>query len=150
MGKGRGTSKGKVHKRFQEQVTNCAKAAKINSDAQLGTEQRIWENGDKNEWTGDPLDIAGMVSAFERGEINQNYAECLNNPKKPGTVADTRSLKVQVDWLAMEERAFRTRHSTIIRSHLHAAARRAGHGHDKGVFMQGVLKYVQDSIKRGG
>jgi hypothetical protein len=147
MAKGR--SKARVHDVFRTNVTGLQTDARNIEQSVLGQDQRNWQIEPVRGWSGDPLDIAGVGDKFDRSEIHSNYTECLSDTKNSGTAADTQALTLQNDWLAMQERAFRLRHATSVRCALHAAGRRKAHEHEKGVLAAGVLKYIEDVIKRG-
>ena len=106
----------------------------------------LFRSGD---WEGDPLVIPGIADAFDRDEINQQYASMLADGTNPGSVGSCSALKTQVDWLAMLERGLRARHATSVRCAVHSAARRGGHSSGAGVFLGGVLRHVQGIINRG-
>ena len=74
--------------------------------------------------------------------------EAISDADAPGVVGDLMTSSLQGDYLAMQERAFRARHLSGVRRRLHAAARRAGHGDDKGLFKRGVLGYVESVLKQ--
>lgn len=149
MAAGKGTPKGKVHDTFKNNAEQLRVDAENVEKATLGTAQRKWQIAPLGQWGGDPLDIPGISEKFDRDEIHQNYAACLSDYTNPGTVADTQALKLQNDWLTMQERAFRARHCTSVRAAIHAAARRSGHAHPQGVIQTGVVKYVEDILKKG-
>ena len=148
-GNGKGTPKASVKSVFRENAEALKKdAEKIEQHYKLEA-QRQWQIEPLRGWSGDPLDIADITKKFDRQEIDSNYQECLSDPNSPGTTADTQALKLQADWVAVQERAFRTRHATSIRAALNAAGRRKGHKNEKGVIQTGVVKYIEDIIKRG-
>ena len=149
MADGRGMQQAIIHPAFRENAEQLAADADNLSKASLGQAQRQWQVAPLRGWSGDPLDVAGVSVKFDRKAIHENYTGCLSDPDKAGTVADTQALTLQNDWVAMQERAFRTRHATSVRSAIHAAARRSGHAHPQGVVMAGLVKYIQDVIKRG-
>ena len=138
-----------VHDRFRDQVAALQAAALAFANSVTAEEQRSWMTLSLNGWAGDPLDVGGISSAFDRDAINQQYAEMLNDPADSGSLGSCLALKLQVDWLAMLERAFRARHATSVRCAVHSAARRKGHSSGGGVFAVGTLAYVQDIIKAG-
>lgn len=140
-------SRGRVHAIFQDRVEELAEQATTIADATRQTEQRVWQYPDELE-TG-PLDIPGITEAFDRTEIATNYEEAVSDGASPGTVGDVISLKNQGDYVAVMERAFRARHATPVRNLAHAAARRKGQGHEKGIFKGGVLVHAQDTLKAG-
>ena len=122
---GTGTSKASLYAVFRENADGLQADAKAMAAAATGSGQRPWQTGPLREWGGDPLDIAGMAAKFDRGDVGQGYADCLSDPAAPGTTADAAAIKLQNDWVAVQERAFRTRHATSVRSELNAAGRRA-------------------------
>lgn len=149
MADGKGEPKAKVHPVFKENAEQLRTDAENVEQALLNQAQRKWQILPLREWTGDPLAVPEISGKFKRDEIHENYTECLADPENPGTAADTQALTLQNDWVSMQERAFRARHATSVRSALHAAGRRKGHSSDKGVIQAGLVKYIQDVIKRG-
>lgn len=98
-------------------------------------------------WSGDPLDIEGIRLAFARDGAGLIYGVSLASPD--GSGGDAASAKLQSDYLACLERAFRLRHATPVRCAMHAAARRLGHGTaGVGVFGR-IAAYAQDLIVSG-
>ena len=97
-------------------------------------------------WKGNPLDIASIADAFDRSEANEQYQDAIF---KNGTSGTAMGQKVQIDYLGMMERAFRSRHKTPCRAAMHAAGRRKGHGQPEGVHSGAVLLYVQDLLRSG-
>lgn len=72
-------------------------------------------------------DIANLHKAgFDRSEINTGYEQCFQTSSNPGTTGDVIGTKLQCDYNAAEERAFRFRHATPVRCLVHAAGRRQG------------------------
>ena len=125
-----GVKKGKVWTVFTDRLRElqCRDAGAI-ADALMGTGQRVWQvpEGLANV---DLFDVANLHKpVFDRTEINDNYADVMKSPKKgeAGTTGDVISLKNQIDYNAMEERAFRLRHASVVRSNIHAHGRRHGH-----------------------
>lgn len=114
------------------------------------TGQRRWMMPPAGTWSGDPLDVAGMDGAFDRDRLNELYAEALGDPSKGGTVGDCAAAKLQIDYTAVMERAFRTRHMTYRRAVAHAQGRRKAQGAATGVFVGSVLPYVQNVIEAAG
>lgn len=142
-------SKARIHAHFQELVQALATQAAALAKAAQGDGQRQWQTPPQHGWSGDVFDIPGMDQAFDRSEINSNFAEVCDSADAPGTVGDVASLKLQADYTAMVERAYRARVASPARCLAHAAARRAGHGHAAGIFTGGVLRYAQDLLRAG-
>lgn len=141
------TPKAKLHDSFTEALTDLASQATDISKGIRGTGQRAWQYPSSLEES--PLAIDKLDTGFDREEINTNYEETIADGASPGTVGDVVALKTQGDYLAVMERAFRARHATPVRCLAHAAGRRKGHGHAKGIFQGGLVTYIQDAIKAG-
>lgn len=138
-----------IHAVFRDTAAGLKDDADALAKATAGTGQRRWQVGPIKDWDGDPLQIAGMAARFDRGPVGQNYAELLSDPQAPGTVGGAQALVLQSDYVAAQERGFRVRHATSVRCAAHAAGRRRGHADDRGVIQAGVVRYVEDLIKRG-
>jgi hypothetical protein len=135
-------SSGKLHDVFVQNVETLANDAAI-----VGAGfARVWQIP---EAITDTTDVTTITAGFDRTEIDTNYAEVHANPSDPGTVGDVVALKVQSDFVAIDERAFRAAHASPVRCLAHAAARRRGHGNNRGVFLGGVMRYVQDALTAG-
>jgi len=112
--------------------------------ANAGIEQRFWmvpglgAEGD--------LSPEGLAFAYDRDPISEAYAEALTSPE--GTVGDGMSLKMQSDYLAAQERAYRLRSQGPVRCCMHASGRRYGHAQDNGTFGR-IEAYAQDLIIAG-
>lgn len=83
---------------------------------------------------------------FDRSEANADYEEAIH---REGTMGEAAAARIQVDYAAVQERAFRSRHMTPIRAMVHAAARRAGHGNPAGVHEGVVVQHVADVLRSG-
>lgn len=116
----------------------------------MGGTQIFWTRPDLNGWNGDLADLEGISKPFDRSVSNQQFVAATADPDNPGTTGDLVAATLQVDYLAVMERAFRVRHATThIRAILHSAARRRGHGSQKGVFKTCVLEYIRRVVKLG-
>ena len=92
------------------------------------------------------FDIKNMVTPFERSGPNQTYEEEMDkgDTSKLGVCIGA---KIQIDYLGMMERAFRSRHASPIRCYTHAASRRKAHGDPQGVHIESVLDLVTNFMK---
>lgn len=142
------TSKAQVHTRFTAQVQQLAAEAGLIHQGVTSGDGREWQLGDLNGWSGDVTDIPGMARPFDRSEIGQNFAD-VYQPAEPGTVGDAATLRLQNDYLAAMERAFRTRHASSVRCTIMAAGRRNGHQSGQGPLLDGVIRYAQDLLTAG-
>lgn len=134
---------------FQKLLQELQKHAKKMATVFEGDEkeQPQWQMPPMRDWDGNVLDITKMHKPFARDELNEQYKDALHDDT--ATTADCMGTKVQLDYMAMMERAFRLRHTTLIRSVMHAAGRIKAHGDDAGVHTGGVLQYVQDLLGVG-
>jgi len=136
-----------VRKRFAEQGINALQSSASNQVKDvIDHEPPQQPTVSKNGWDGDLFNLVGMSQAFERDELDQDFLAVID-PTSPGVSGDLISLSVQGDWLATQERAFRSRHQTQLRSWMHALARRRGHASDAGVIRKGLLHYVENLLQ---
>lgn len=143
---------------FQTQLVTLTSQEATNSDAaQLDGTQPVWWSPSTAvvapNWNGNPLTITGtnsMARAFNRKESNDNYLKAIETSGTPqgGRVVDRIVTKIQVDYLAAMERAFRALHSTCTRCEMHAASRHLGAGSTNGVFTR-VRDYLESTLSGG-
>jgi hypothetical protein len=100
-------------------------------------------------WDGDPLDISGIKDAFDRDQINTDAENDYNDTAK-GKAGITAGYVLQIVYIGMMERAYRSRHSTVTRALLHTAGRRKGHGDQDGIHTGDIINYIQDILDTGG
>lgn len=78
----------------------------------------------------DPTTLAGPGlddgGKFSRKAVNEQYESMVASYDSAGTTGDLISLKMQNDYMAMMERAWRIRHATPLRSHALSIARDFG------------------------
>ncbi len=99
--------------------------------------QREWYNPPLNGWSGDPMDIVGLNKAFARTNLNDVYVEIMEDSTQNGRIGEAMIVKIQIDYIAALERAYRTRQSSSVRARIHSAARRQGHAQSGGLFDTG-------------
>jgi len=109
---------------------------------------RPWHTPDSMA-TKDLLDVPSLHEpAWNRDDCNRMYVEEILSAA-PGTQGDIISLKRQIDFLAVEERAWRARHATFARCAAHAHGRLDGHGvADNGIFSR-VRQAAESARLRG-
>ena len=135
-----------VHPAFQKLLEELKKQCDEIYKAYNGNQsQRPWMV--PPAWEGDPLNIEAMKAPFDRDEPNANYEQELNT--ESGRIGICMGHKITIDYMGMQERAFRARHMTSIRGQAHAATTRQSHGEATGVHQGVVLQYVQDLLKAG-
>jgi hypothetical protein len=128
---------------FLDNVNELAKTSGALGDAAKDAGKRVWQLPPKKDWGGKHSDLAGLVSPFDRADVNNKYAEAIGNPESGVPLSDLMSLGLQISYVAAMERAYRARHASPVRCLLVAAARRTGHGKDAGVLKGGVVGYIQ-------
>lgn len=132
---------------FLEHMLELANIAQAYADSAKGNNQTNWHNAGVNTtlWDGDVLNISGMNYAFDRADLQQAHKEILATL---GSIGDSRAVKLQSDYFAGMERAFRSRHATSIRCKMHAAGRKDAHADGGGIYYT-LIKYIQDLIAAG-
>lgn len=90
-----------------------------------GEEQRRWQT--PPGFSGDLLDPAELHRpAFDRTAMNAQYEAVTRSVEEAGTISDVIGLKLQIDYNAAEERAWRLRHASLVRCLYHSHGRRYG------------------------
>lgn len=143
------SSKAEVRTRFSTGIKKLVESANTLRDANTNKGQRKQPALDKNGWDGDLTNFLDMHKPWSLEEVEQDFVAAISDATSPGTVSDLMSTSIQGDWLAQQSRAFRLRHMTPIRASAHVAARRAGHGHEGGLFNKGVVNYAKGITKLG-
>jgi hypothetical protein len=129
---------------FVERIEPLARTSRPLGQAATGEASRTYQQPTDTPWNGDPRDIAGLVEAFNRDELNDDSARAIADPSSPGTTGDLIWAKAPIDYLAIRERGFRAGLASPVRGLVHAAARRLGQGNDAGVLRNGLIGYLQD------
>lgn len=139
---------GRLYERFLAQQEAVREYAEASSLASQGMDVRQWYVPDLGTgWDGDPFNMAGVAQAFSRAEIAESYQGFFFDAY--GTAGDCIAAKVQSDYLACQERAYRLRHLTPVRAAAHACARQRGHSNGSvGVFAR-VTSHIQDVLVAG-
>lgn len=142
-----GTSKGKIDATFNKRIDDLESSA--NSIAE--SYRTGYSPSNFRKWA-IPAEIQNLwhvpsmhMPTWDRFKINELYsAEILNgNPDTGGTCADLIAMKLQNDFLASEERAFRLRHASYTRCGAMAHGRFDGQG-KKG---QSTFSFLRTSIE---
>lgn len=141
-----GKSKGQIDATFEKRITDLeASAESIAESYKSGyTQFRKWATpeGVTNLWH-----VPSMhMPTWDRFKINELYsAEILNgDPKTGGTCADLIAMKLQNDFLAAEERAFRLRHASYSR----CGAMAHGRFHGQGRKGESTFSFIKTSIEQ--
>lgn len=145
-----GQTKGQIDEKFHDLLVSLRTHAAIAHNAVRGRHQTQWYVPPGLQTA--LLDVAKLHQpAFDRTKLNDAYEAATLDPKNAGTVGDVISYKLQIDYIASMERAFRARHSSLVRSFCHGAGRRYGQGHGKVWDDQyGVEAGVASFIAAGG
>lgn len=149
-----GTPKGNVSGVYSKRVDDLTnKADRISKAFRTFDQLRPWHTPDELK-DKDLLLVPGLHNpSWSRDEPNITYSEnVLAGPNKSGgTTADLIAMKLQIDFLAEEERAWRTRHMSLIRAACLAHGRLDGHSKPeeaRGVFTR-ARKAIKDYIAAG-
>ena len=146
------SSKANLRDRWRKQLSKLKQYADEDHQAITGEMVPFWYRPEMEGWDGSLFDIEGMKKPFIRKEHEDDFDKVVNK-NSPGVVGDYSLVVLQGDFLAVVERSFRARHHTNIRQMMHAATRRMGHGHEKGLFevgVKGYLEYIDKQAKGDG
>lgn len=126
-----GSTKGQVDPNFTARIDELeARAREISEQFRSMEGVRPWHTPDALKER-DLLDVPGLHDpCWNRNNINRTYSEnILSGPGKDGgTSGDLIAMKWQADFMATEERAFRARHASLVRSAALMHGRLKGHG----------------------
>lgn len=145
-----GKTKGKVDPKFSDRISDLeTKAQKMAEHFRQYSGYRDWHTPKDVE---DPMDVPSIHNpTWDRNNINQTYSVDVLAGSGPagGTVGDLIAMKWQADFMAAEERAFRTRHASLARCASLAHGRLSGHG-KTGLSIFSIIKTaVQTHIDAG-
>ena len=148
---GHGTQKGEVDSQFENRVKDLEEKAKSMADQfREFNSYRLWHTPKD---TGDLLDVPALhVPAWERNKINELYSETIlaGTGTESGTCGDLIAMKWQADFMATEERAFRTRHASYARCASLMHGRMKGHGTSQTGIFSFLKEAIQTHIDAGG
>jgi len=150
----RGTAKGEVFQLFKDRQTGSQKAAENQANAAIGgtgVPPRKWQLPADGAipFANDLLDISKLHDPyFKRDDLNTRYQQCMTDLVNKATTGDVIAIKLQIDRIAVEERAFRARHATLVRCFGHAAGRR--HGMGAGLGFPAVVSQAERILAAGG
>jgi hypothetical protein len=139
-----------VDPNVEGQIRQLRERAKEEAEARKGGTQTQWLMPTlEGEWDGDLFDIEGISESFNRDGANDKFEEATKDAEDSGVVGDLVSATLQVDFMACMERAFRQRHTMRRpRTFAHMAARRQGHGNERGTLTQTNLEFIRNIIKQ--
>jgi len=141
----KGTKKADVLNPFNTRILELRAQALAQAKELKGEGFRKWNIPEDLDATNLFTDLAILHGSsdkgFDRTEINKRYEQCFQDPASPGTVGDVIGLKLQMDWLAAAERAFRYRHASVPRLLSHGMCRRWFQA------MGPSLAYVETSVR---
>jgi hypothetical protein len=144
MGYPQGGPKAIVDPKFKKRVEELEKKARNFAD-------HFRDHNKYREWhvpktLKDPLDVPSLHNPdWDRNNINQLYAEQIVGQAgdASGTSGDAQAMKWQADFMAAEERAFRTRHASLVRCASFMHGRLDGHGQ----IGEGIFTFVKNTVE---
>jgi hypothetical protein len=144
---GIGASRGQVDGKFQARIDQLEERAKKMAEVfkDYMTNWRPWHTPDEIK-TKELLDVPGMsFPSWDRNNINQIYSDSVfaGPEKQGGTTGDLIAMKWQADFMAVEERAWRTRHASYARCMAFMHGRLNGHGKQK----VSVFSFFKDNVQ---
>lgn len=141
-----------IRERFRVQtIDNIKKSAENlfkSFTEQEAPKQPLMDKGGEEGWDGDLFNLEDIAKVFARNELEEDFNTVIDpDQADKGVIGDLMTISTQGDWLATNERSFRSRHSTPVRAWVHAAGRRRGHAHDGGIIQRGLLDFVERLLK---
>jgi hypothetical protein len=144
MGHPKGGPKAQIDPMFEERINDLEKKAKdFSAHFRNHTKYRKWHTPDAVK---DPLDVPSLHNpTWERNNLNRTYSDDIvgNAGDGAGSFGDAMATKWQIDFMAVEERAFRTRHASMIRCASLAHGRLDGHGKQQ----KGIFSFLKDGCQ---
>lgn len=144
MGHPKSGPKATVDGKFQKRVEDLEKRAKDFSEHfRNHTKWRKWHTPEEVK---DLLDVPSIDNpTWDRNSLNRNYSQSIvaEAGDASGSFGDAMATKWQIDFMAVEERAFRTRHASMIRCASHVHGRLDGHGKEG----KGIFSFLKDGVK---
>jgi hypothetical protein len=128
---------------FSDHLVFLAATAAASVTGARAEGQPVWYRPFLRGWSGNPLDVRGMKAAFDRSSLNALYKAGILQPAYKAKTADAAAAKIQIDYIAALERAYRTRHATRIRCVAHNVGRKVGHSNAGGLFLGTILSHLQ-------
>jgi hypothetical protein len=151
MGHPKSGPKATVDSKFEKRIEELEKKAKNFSEHfKNHTKFREWHMPKEVK---DPLDVPSLDNpTWDRNNINQKYSQEIVGQfrDQAGSMGDAMAMKWQADFMAVEERAFRTRHASMIRCASLAHGRLDGHGKPKKSVFSFLKDGVETVIEHGG
>jgi hypothetical protein len=142
-----GQTKGKVDPQFQKRILDLETKAREQSEQfRRQSTPRPWHTPETMKNT-DLLDVPNLHEpAWNRDKLNERYSSEIltEDPESRGTQGDIIATKMQIDFMAEEERAWRLRHATPARCAAVAHGRLSGHG----IANQGVFSRLEKTVDK--
>ena len=136
--------KAKIDPKFEDRIKDLEKRAKDFSEHfRNHTKYRKWHTPEKVK---DPLDVPSIDNpTWDRNSLNRTYSKDIVGKAgdDAGSFGDAMATKWQIDFMAVEERAFRTRHASLIRCASLAHGRLDGHGKPQ----KGIFSFLKDGCQ---
>lgn len=124
---------GQIHEVFSKRLADLRTQSAECAQFMLAGQPRAWMV--PTDWETGPFNIAAIhTPSFDRTQINENYIQVHAGADSGGAVGDAAAIRLQLDYVAILERGFRSRHASRVRCLAHGAARLAGHGHSGGAY----------------
>lgn len=128
---------------FTDQLEKLEENSEAIADSTRLEDQRTWYLPPIDTWNGDLYDLTGMTDSFKRTDLNSDYETLIGDTSELATVGESMVVKLQADYVASIERSFRTRHTSYVRSKIHASSRRRGHGDSNGLYSGYIALWLE-------
>lgn len=146
---GYATPKGEITPVFSDRIKELEEIAKKQAESfRYQLQFRPWHTPESLK-NANLYDTPGMHSpAWNRNKINEIYSTKVFT-QDGGTSGDIIAMKLQCDFLAAEERAWRMRHASIVRCACVAHGRLHGHGSRNPSIFKALREMVDSYIQAG-
>lgn len=150
------TMKSNIDPLFSRQANALRKQCKEEQSKRRKGEQVKWTMPEKEGWDGDLFKWQEMEKMFGSAggglghgeELGQKYLDAVADSEAPGMSGDIVVIVTQTDYLAMMERAFRSRHTMRRpRAWAHTAGVHNGQGDERGPLYQNTVTYIQGILQ---
>lgn len=147
-----GKRRGNLTENFVKRIADLQEKAKRQSEQFRNNEQpRPWHTPETMAGR-NLLDVPNLHEpAWNRNFANEIYTNSVLAPSADarGTAGDIASLKKQIDFMAVEERAWRLRHASLSRCATIMHGRIASHGNKTNGIFAAVANVVENHLTDG-
>lgn len=138
--------KSRIEEKFNKRIDELEKIAREQAQSFRRQDSKRPTHTPEDLKEANLWDVPGLHEpTWNRNKINEIYAELIADyGKNGGCVGGLAQMKMQCDFLAVEERAFRLRHASMVRAACVAHGRLDGHGLQN----QSIFSRIRNTAKK--